>query len=490
MDIGSMLQEVILLHSQQKFKEAQIVCKKILSYDPNEPNANHFFGVLASETGNLEVAEQYIKKAIEINPDNTSCYVNMGNLVQKKGDIKGSVQWFKNALVCDDSNKKAYNNLGVTFTKLRRYKEALDVLKQAIELDDNYYEAHNNIAEVWRFCNEYDKALKFYDKALSIKPDFVEARWNRALLFLVQKEFEKGWAEYEYRWKRASTPQRSIISGRLWDGKPFVGKTLFVYEEQGLGDTIQFIRYLPLVKKLGGHVIFEVLTPMIRLLETFEGFDRLWVGIKNVDTRTTDRFDFHIPLLSLPKIFNTLFETIPANIPYINADKNLVEIWGQRIKDKQGFKIGIVWSGHQYHVNDDNRSICLSAFLPLKSLKGIKLYSLQKEKHEKWTDIDPKSFFNQDLGTQISDFADTAAIIENLDLVISIDTAIVHLAGAMGKQVWTLLPFAPDWRWMLDTKDSPWYPTMTLFRQIEPCDWDFVVKKVKEELVKEVLSIK
>jgi hypothetical protein len=218
---------------------------------------------------------------------------------------------------------------------------------------------------------------------------------------------------------------------------------------------------------------------MVRLVESFKGFDRLWVAIRNVDTRPTDRFDFHVPLMSLPRIFNTRLETIPADIPYLKADPHLVRIWGKRMEANPGFRIGVVFAGHPEHANDAARSIFLSSFLTLKEINGVKLFSLQKEKYAKWTDISLPEFFDQDLGEDISDFADTAAIIENLDLVISIDTAVVHLAGALGKEVWTLLPFSPDFRWMIDREDSPWYPTMKLFRQPKPGDWESVFEKVK-----------
>ncbi len=253
-----------------------------------------------------------------------------------------------------------------------------------------------------------------------------------------------------------------------------------------MGDTIQFIRYLPFVKQLGGNVIFEVIPPLVRLVEPFKGFDRLWVGQKDVDTRGTDRFDYHIPLMSLPGLFNTQLDNIPAQCPYLGADEALVKIWQHRMGEAKGLKIGVVWAGHPNHENDHNRSIPLKRFSSLKNIKGVVFYSLQKEKHDKWTNIDPDDFFEKDLGDQISDFADTAAIIENLDLVISVDTAVVHLAGAMGKKVWTLVPFAPDWRWMIERNDSPWYPTMKLFRQPRPGDWGTVFKNLKKCLKKDV----
>jgi Tfp pilus assembly protein PilF len=487
-DITQMLQEVIALYSRKNLRDAEITCRKILALEPDHPDANHFFGIIAYETGNFPVAREYVNKALGFMPQNASCYLNMGNIVQSEGNFVDSIKWYQEAIKYDAAYKRAYNNIGVALTKLGKLSQAVENLQKAIDLDPQYFEAHNNIGETWRYLGEYERSLVSCERALSIMPDFVPARWNRSILYLLNGQFEQGWAEYEWRWKRPNTPIRKIDAGVMWDGSPFAGKTLFVYEEQGMGDTLQFIRYLPLVKQLGGHIIFEVLTPMIRLVESFQGFDRLWVGLRNVDTRPVDRFDFHIPLLSLPRVLNANYADIPADIPYLKADKKLIQIWNGHINscninNDNSLKVGIVWAGHPSHTNDNNRSVLLSTFSTLKNIEGVKLFSLQKDKYKKWTDIDPDQIFEQDLGEQISDFADTAAMIENLDLVISVDTAIVHLAGALGKNVWTLLPFSPDWRWMINREDSPWYPTMKLFRQSVPGSWEPVFENVKAHLM-------
>ncbi len=480
-----MLLQIVELHSKRNLQEAEVLCRQILEKEPDNADANHFMGIIAYEAGRLDIAREYLEKAICLNPGNPSCYLNLGNIVHGEGKYEESMEWYEKAIQMNYTDKrKAYNNLGVALTRLGRLKDAAEAFKKSIDLDPLYHEAHNNIGETYKFMGEYDRALESYEQAVRLFPEFVPARWNRSMLYLLKGDFEKGWAEYEWRWQRPNTPKRKIDAGMPWDGGPLYGKTLFVYEEQGMGDTLQFIRYLPLLKALGGHVIFEVLTPMIRLLESFKGFDRLWVAIRNVDTRPTDRFDYHIPLMSLPRIFNTRTDSIPADIPYLTADPHLVRIWRKRMESKPGFRIGVVFAGHPEHANDVSRSAFLSSFLPLKELKGVQIISLQKEKYEKWTDINPAEFFDQDFGEEISDFADTAAIIENLDLVISIDTAVVHLAGALGKQVWTLLPFSPDFRWMIGREDTPWYPTMKLFRQPEPGDWGSIFEKVKHCLEK------
>ncbi len=481
--IQETLQQVMELYNAGELRQAEILCRKVLETDPDNADAHHFIGVIAYDVQNFKAAEQYIQKAIELNPDNPSCYLNMGNVVHEQGRYEESIQWYERSVAFDyEANKKAYNNMGVSLTRLGRLEQALESLSKAVELDPAYFEAHNNLGETFKFSGMYDKAFEAYDRAIAIAPEFVPARWNRSMLLLLMGEFDQGWQEYEWRWKRPTTPKRAIDAGERWEGQNFNGKTIFVYEEQGMGDTIQFMRYLPLVKQLGGSVIFEVVPPLVRLVESFRGFDRLWVGQKNVDTRPVDRFDYHVPLLSLPGIFNTRLDNIPAYDSYLDADPELVRIWKHRIGTSNAFKAGIVWAGHPEHANDATRSVLLSMFSGLREIAGLEIFGLQKDKYDKWTDIDPGNVLDRDLGMEISDFADTAAIIENLDLVICVDTAVAHLAGALGKKVWTLLPFCPDWRWMTGRDDSPWYPSMKLFRQDAPGQWKPVFWKIKTEL--------
>ena len=309
------------------------------------------------------------------------------------------------------------------------------------------------------------------------------ARLNRSLAWLLVGDFQQGWPEYEFRFKASENQKRTFHQGAKWKAEPLEDKVVFVYPEQGLGDTIQFIRYLPLIKKMGAKVIFEVAKPLLRLIETFKGCDQLCSDQQNADASSMPRFDYHVPLLSLPGLFNTTLENIPSASPYLSADNKLLRMWQKRIASNELFKVGIVWAGSGAHKSDHIRSIRLSDFKVLSDIKGVKLFSLQKEKRTKWTDIDPGEVVDIDLGVEIFDFADTAAIIENLDLVVSVDTSVVHLAGALGKEVWTLLPVSPDWRWMLNRSDSPWYPTMRLFRQPSPCDWKSVLQEVRKALV-------
>jgi len=487
MNPAEMLNKGIEYHTAGMLREAENLYLKILENDPNHPDAIHFMGILAYNVGKNDIAKEYIKRAIELLPTNAGCFNNMGNIYQQEKKYHESVKWYKKALEIKPDDQKSYNNLGVAFLKLGRFETAENCLLEATRIDPGYVEAYGNLVEVYRGGGDFEKALEYCEKTLNLSPKYARTRWNRSLIWLLQGDFEKGWPEYEWRWEKETTFKRKIDTGQRWDGRENIsGKTIFVYEEQGMGDTIQFVRYLPLIKALGGIIILEVMTPLVRIVESLGAFDRLYVGVRNKDTRQADRFDFHVPLLSLPGIFKTTLETIPVQLPYLKADRDLVTIWKKRLGGQGKFRIGLVWAGHPDHTNDHNRSISLSAFSGLKEIKNVMLFSLQKEKYKKWTDINPAKVIEQDPGDEISDFADTAAVIENLDLVISVDTAVVHLAGALGKEVWTLLPFSPDWRWMIDREDSSWYPTMQLFRQPEPGDWESVLKKVKKSLAERV----
>jgi len=478
MSVLKLLKKAVACHTAGNLQEAEQIYLQVLEQNPDHPDATHFMGVLAYNAGNNEAAVTYLKKAIKMMPSNAGCLNNMGNVFQQQEKYRESVKWYEMAVRINPGHKLAHNNIAVAYLHLGNLERALIYVEKALALDPEYAEAHNNHCEILRAMGDNDKALAAVDKALSLSPDLVGAHWNRALIWLSKGDFQDGWPEYEWRWRRPTTQKRAFAHGAPWQGENIKGKTLFIYEEQGLGDTLQFIRYLPMLRKLGARVIFETGPALIRLVAENRVYDRLLVGLKGVDTRPADRFDFHVPLLSLPHVLKTKIETIPNKTPYLKADPALCRIWKNRLAGDDLFKVGLVWAGRPMHKNDSNRSVPLRMFETLGKVEGVSFYSLQKEKHEKWTDMDSLKFFERDLGPEISDFADTAAIMENLDLIISVDTSVVHLAGAMGKPVWTLVPFAPDFRWLLDRDDSPWYPSMLLFRQASPNEWAPVIDRL------------
>ncbi|MHC4559809.1 MAG: glycosyltransferase family 9 protein, partial [Planctomycetota bacterium] len=298
---------------------------------------------------------------------------------------------------------------------------------------------------------------------------------------LLSGNYIEGWKGYR---RRRNTDLKALTdyhrSGKpRWDGSSFEGKRLFVHYEQGLGDNIQFIRYLPMVKARGGTVIFETIKPLIGLLQGFPGVDELVEYFP--DKKSSVDFDVYTSLLDMPNIFGTTLETIPAEVPYIRAEPAKTQYWRNRLAGPD-FKVGIVWAGSPVHGNDRYRSCILACFEPLTKIAGLQLYGLQKGKAAAQMDELAETIPLTNISKEFGDFTDTAAAIENLDIVISVDTSVLHLAGAMGKPVWALLPFAPEWRWMLNREDSPWYPTMRLFRQRSWSQWDPVFQQVAEEL--------
>ena len=297
---------------------------------------------------------------------------------------------------------------------------------------------------------------------------------------MLSERLSEGWKEYQRRYDDLDTINYPYYSKKtLWDGSSFAGKTLFVRYQQGLGDNIQFVRYLSMVKERGGTVIYETKKPLTDLLRRLGGIDELVAASCN--GRPAASFDLHVSLLDLPRVFGTTIETIPSNVPYLYAYPAKVESWRNRIVRKD-LTVGIVWAGGAAHRNDRNRSCTLADFAPLAEIDGIQLYGLQKGNGSKQADMSSDEIIVRNLGEEFEDFTDTAAAIENMDLVVSVDTSVLHLAGAMGKPVWALLPFAPDWRWMLKRQDSPWYPTMRLFRQKSPGCWSDVFDGVKKGL--------
>ncbi|MHC4629339.1 MAG: tetratricopeptide repeat protein, partial [Planctomycetota bacterium] len=380
---------------------------------------------------------------------------------------------------------EAHNNLGIALKEQGRLAEAVDSYKQAVGLKPHYAEAHNNMGIALHAGAEHDRALECFERAVQLVNDYAQAHWNRSLVLLLKGRFAEGWQEYQWRRKTnlvASAYPHAFDKPR-WDGRPFAGKRLLVHYEQGLGDNLQFVRYLPMVKQLGGTVIFETPGSMYGLLRAFDGIDEL---IEASPQRSPDvEFDFFTSLMDLPGVFGTTLETIPADVPYIHADSPSVGHWRGRFSGSH-FNVGIIWGGRPTGPKEvlslQHRSCALEHFAALAEVAGVALYGLQKGPPAAQVDQLPERFIVSNLADRFEDLTETAAVVENLDLVISVDTSVAHLAGAMGKPVWVLLKSDADWRWLLDRQDSPWYPTMRLFRQSRPGDWDEVFSRVAREL--------
>jgi hypothetical protein len=352
--------------------------------------------------------------------------------------------------------------------------KAVEDYSEAVRLNPGSADAHNNLGNVLRKQGKHTSALQCFQKALIHMPNHPWAHFNRALTQLLLGDFLNGWPDYEWRFAVRDCHQEFIRP--KWDGSFLEGKTILVYTEQGFGDTIQFARYLPLIKTRGGSIVFACQPELVNL---FNGHDYIDTLIeKPKDGYENVSFEVQIPLLSLPGIFNTTVDDIPNAVPYIEPDPENMHAWGSKMEvDK--CCVGLVWSSGP---SDRKRDCDPGVFSPLASIPGVVFCSLQQGHSVKSTQGLPVDMELIDFSNSLQNFSDTAALVAHLDLVITVDTAVAHLAGAMAKPVWTLLPYSPDWRWLLNREDSPWYPTMQLFRQESPGDWIPVVEKVAQKL--------
>lgn len=387
----------------------------------------------------------------------------------REGKWDQAVGCFEAALRQRPKYPAVLNRLGLALAELDRWEEAVACNRELLLQQPNRFSAHQNLCKAYSLLGKIDESLAHVGHALRLKPNNPESRVNRALLWLRQGDFERGWAEYEWRWRLKANKPRAW-SKPLWDGSSLAGQTILLHAEQGLGDTLHFVRYAAVLKESGALVIVESPPALARLLALCPGIDHLV-------TRGSARppFDVHAPLLSLPRLLGTTLDNIPARVPYLAAEPKLVERWRRKLAAYAGYKVGIVWQGSSQYPDDRLRSIPLSHFESLAGVKGVRLFSLQKYEGTEQLAGKATRFPVIDLGPKVDEatgpFMDTAAIMKNLDLVISCDTASAHLAGALGVPVWLPLSVSSDWRWGLNREDSPWYPTMRLFRQKEQGDW-------------------
>ena len=480
------------------------LCSKILTEQSTHAEALHLFGITLYRIGEPDRALELIRKAIVSDPCNPEYHYNLGIINAALGYLDTAMTAYQRAIELQPDNWAALNNFGLLLYEQDRIEESVNYFQQAISVQKSFTNAYYNLGNALQAQKKPKAAIEAYDQVLKMLPDSAETRFNRSQSLLLLGNWQEGWKEYEWRFKSIEKKARLLAEKEIqrWDGSTLAGKRLLVVDEQGFGDTLQFIRYLPLVKDRGGTVIFETVVPLINLFRNFLGIDELVVRSSGSEQQI--EYDFYIPLMSLPGIFDTSIETIPANIPYIIADTNKSKYWKNRLREDV-FKIGIVWAGkssEDYRQNEmsglehvqlqwagqpaskfaSNRLARLEYFDALTKIGDIQLFGLQKGNSADEIKTHSNSIDVINLGEEFVDFSDTAAAIENLDLIISVDTAVAHLAGAMGKPVWVLIPYVPDWRWMLDREDSPWYPTMRLFRQVQKGDWRYVFQRIADEL--------
>ena len=474
------------LQNAGKRGEAEECYRQALSLQPEDAEARRRLAyVLAAagsarqERGEIEAAIADYEESLALEQVQAQVLNNLGNLYKNSGRLGDAIAAYRSAVDADDSLAEAHFNLGTGLFESGARAQAIAHYRTALALRPTFAEASVSLGLLLEREGDAPGAAACYRDAIAARPDFAEAHFNHALQLLLAGDFEKGWEEYEWRLRLPELVPLWPFAGRpRWDGSPLEGKTILLYAEQGLGDAIQFVRFAPLVAERGGRVILSCAASLMALFESVPGVAALadW-------SKPAPAFDLCCSLLSLAGIFRTTLATLPAQTPYLHADPERLRRWSARFApDAARLKVGLVWATQSANKSAQSRSLDLEMLAPLASAGDVLFCSLQKGPGADHIAHAPAGMRIVDFGRELADFSDTAALIANLDLVISIDTAAAHLAGAMATPVWVLTDWPPEWRWLLGRDDSPWYPTMRLFRRAREETWQGVISRLAEAL--------
>jgi len=467
-----------LLNEEGRHKEASDHLRAAVGLAPDDPIIQINFGVVLGNLGRFEKAAKILGEVAALVPEVPEAHYNLGKVLAGQGREEAAKAAYEKALDLDPNYSDAWTNLGAMLMQMGRPRDAAPCFQRVVELDPGKEEAHRNMIKAYLNAEQALDAVAAYRSLAKTHPDNADIHAQLGTCLLLTGQFPEGFAEFEWRWKSRLTEDDRFSQPR-WDGTALDGRTLLLHAEQGMGDAIQFVRYAALAAQCGGKVIIECYPPLLRLINTFEGVDQV---MPRGDA--LPHFDCHAPLVSLPFVFGTDLNSIPAAVPYLSAPSELRDVWRQRIGLSDTFKIGLTWAGSRLHPNDSNRSIPAQVLRPLLDVPGVVLHSLQVgDGAEDLARMDTEGRI-VDLAPFIKDFGDSAAAIAELDLLISVDSAPVHVAGALGRPAWVMLPLVPDWRWMLKRQDSPWYPDVLLFRQRKMGEWEEVVARVAKSLTR------
>lgn len=473
------LAQALSLAEQQRaggrLDAAEGLCRRILEVAPGHAGALHSLAIVLHDKGDLARAIEALERAIAVKGDVPLYHANLAEMCRRVGRLDEAITAGERALALKPDDPFVLNNLGIAHYDRDEYDRAVECYRRALALAPGSAQAHNNLGNAVLAQGDATTALTCYRRAVLLKPDYVDAHNNLAMTLLLAGDFEAGWRELEWRHRRAGRAETRFRQPQ-WRGEAFAGKTLLVQAEEGHGDAIHFLRYLPDVAARGGKVVLAAHRPLVRLARDLApAVDVMTLGEK------PPPFDLQINLMSLPLVFGTTLASVPAEVPYLAVDAGLAERWGRRLAAGTALRVGIVWSGALQYGHNRHRAIPAERLAPLLEIDGITWFSLQVgEPATQLARLPPGKI--TDLSGALADFGETAGAILALDLVISTDTAVPHLAGALAQPVWVMLAFMPDWRWLLGRDTSPWYPTMRLFRQPRPGDWPAVVERVAVEL--------
>jgi tetratricopeptide (TPR) repeat protein len=471
-----------VLKGQGKLDEAAESFRRAVALDDHIAEAHRNLGQISYKQKNFPEAAARFRRALELQPGLVEPWNELGAALVELGQFPEAEAALRRFVALRPAHAEGMNNLGTALGRQGNFADAADCFRRALELKPDYGEAYFNLGNALKEQNKLEEAVASFRRAVELVPEHVYAQLALGFSLLALGRMTEGWPHYEWRWKMPTMKDVPRHEPR-WRGEDLRGRTILVDREQGYGDTLQFVRYAALLKERGARVIVECSQPAAALLKTCPAVDDVTIAGSPLPP-----FDFAVPLLSLPGILGTTLETIPATVPYLWPDAALVEHWRRELRGDGAFSVGIAWQGNPTHGADEFRSIPLACFEPVVRAAKARVYSLQMGAGREQLAAAAKDWPIGDLGDRLGDFHNTAAIVRNLDLVITCDSAPAHLAGALGVPVWVALAFSPDWRWMVDRDDSPWYPTMRLFRQPRPKDWGAVFAHIAEELRKQLAT--
>ncbi len=436
------------------------------------------------QQGNATQAEQVYRSVLEREPNHVNGWCYLGIALHDLKKYAQSVEAYQKALALQPNFPVALNNLGNSLRYLGRVQEADDAFQRALDLSPEYFNAYRNRGTLHAWTGRIDLAFKYYEQAMKLNPSDAELHRNLGVIHLYQGNFIEGWREYAYRWKCAEAIQYNYQQPK-WQGEQLQGKTILLYCEQGLGDTIHFIRFAKELKDRGATTIAHIQPPLLALLQGCKGIDYLIPNSLKIE----QHFDFHCSLLDVAQVLKVDDSNIPNKVPYIHTAKHLIDYW-RAVLDRElpaaKLRVGIVWQGNQDHQADMFRSVPLSALTPLSEIDGIQLISLQRgfgtEQLKSWNGSKIIYCLPENIDQSSGAFMDTSAILEYLDLIVTSDTSMAHLSCALGRPTCVMLGYTPDWRWLQNRPDSPWYPSCKLFRQTQVGDWGNVVREIGQHI--------
>ncbi|MCP4330770.1 MAG: tetratricopeptide repeat protein [Alphaproteobacteria bacterium] len=461
---------------RHRIADAVSLARRAVTVAPERGDIHNTLGAALLAAKEADEAVTALTRAVELTPNSGDAWFNLGCAQQALGDKAAALKSYRKAQELEPEKITIINNLGVILRELGEIEESALCFENARKIAPQDVRILRNLAHSYRLCGRMDDALRHLDQAVAIDPDNAGARFSRATTLLMSGDYGRGWDEYEWCWQAEGGKPRSLPQPR-WDGLPDRAQTLLLYHDQGYGDTIQFSRFIAQARERMGRVIVECPERLAKLMRTVDGVDEVVTSTKNLS------FDTHSPIISLGRLIDARLETVGTGVPYMRADTAQIQEWASRLREP-GMRVGLVWAGNPRQPRDRVRSTELAALAPLGTVKSVSLYILQKEPGPGRKDLQnpPPGLNLIDLGKDVGDFATTAALIHRLDLLITVDTVTAHLAGAIGCPVWTLLSREADWRWLVDRADSPWYPTMRLFRQEQFGDWSAVMEEVRSAL--------